>query len=167
MELSRYVDEPTIAALKRLLPNAEFEPILEPLSGSSEPVVSIELPAPVEAQYSFVLTFKPEKQISARLLNTGPAERPYFWYMPFEDGTFRNSLELDKAFVETLGLLVTHKTRIVQKRGLINHSFRCDYQTVSGWKRVFGLSALRVGGFRPPRISGRQQVYFSPAIAPR
>jgi hypothetical protein len=166
MELSQYVDEPMLAALRRLLPNATLQPVLRPLSWSAYPSVSVALPVPAGAEYGFKLYFQPERQISARLLVADGTY--YFWYMPFEDAAFRNSVEeLDAAFVQTIEHLVWHETRIVQKRGLINHSFRCDYKSASGWKRVFSHSALRLGGFHPPLIAGRERVYTSPAIVLR
>jgi len=163
MELGRYLDERTLAALHRLLPNFAFEPVLAPVSGLSEPSVTIQLPVPAGAEYSFSLTVQPEKQIHARLVNTEP-ETEYFWYMPFEDAEFKNSIELDRAFVETLDVIVSNETRIVQKHGLLMESFRCEYNTGSGWNRIYGMSALRPGGFKPPRITGAKRVYHSPPL---
>jgi hypothetical protein len=163
MELSQYVDEPTLAALQRLLPDAPFQPILMPLSGSADRSVSVKLPVPADAEYGFTLYFQPERQIAATLLVADAAD--YFWYMPFEDAAFHNSVqELDAAFIKTVEHLVCHETRIIQKRGLLNHSFRCDYKSASGWKRVYWHSALRLGRFHPPLIAGRKRVYMSPAI---
>jgi hypothetical protein len=170
MELSEYIDEQTIAALQRLLPGMAFEPIVVPLPDcssvaprSADFAVSIDLPAPSGADYSFELYFRPERQIHAKLISGAPS-RPYFWYMPFEDAAFNNSVEkLDKAFIETVELLISHETRIMQKRGLLSHSFQCDYKAGSGWKRVFGVSCLRTG-FKPPEIAGGMYVYRSPAL---
>ncbi len=55
MELSQYVDEPTLAALQRLLPDVPFQPILTPLSGSADRSLSVELPVPADAEYAFRL----------------------------------------------------------------------------------------------------------------
>jgi hypothetical protein len=166
MGLSQYVDEPTLEKLERLLPGVELEPILKPLSLSKYPSVSIELPTAPQADYRFVLHLQPEKQVSARLPQSD-ATHYYFWYQPFEDAAFRNSAEkLDNAFIETVEKLVRHETRIRQKRGLLNHSFRCEYKSPKGWERVYGHSALRLGGFKVPPIAGREQVYRSAALAP-
>jgi hypothetical protein len=162
MEPSKYIDEPMLVALRRLLPNAAFDPKLTPLSISAEPSVSIELPVPATAEYAFRLYFQPERQIHARLLVSDGTD--YFWYMPFEDVAFRDS---DAAFVQTVERLVRYETRIVQKRGLITDSFRCDFKAASGWKKVYAHSASRLGGFHPPLIAGRERVYASPAIAPQ
>jgi hypothetical protein len=174
MDLSSYVDELTFTELQRLLPGVAFEPIITPLRWRSLSVVPHEsdfsvyqqLPPAPGAEYSFELCFRPERQIHATLIDADPS-RPYFWYMPFEDAAFGNSVvKLDKAFLETVELLISNETRIVQKCGLLSHSFRCDYKAGSGWKRVCGVSCLRTG-FKPPRIAGRLRVYYSPALAPR
>lgn len=166
MDLGRYVDEPTVAALHRLLPRLVFEPILTPMPSSSVTIdppmaVGVDLfPAP-DADYSFHLTFQPEKQIHARLI--GADSKQYFWYMPFEEAAFSYSLErLDNAFIETIEAIVLHETRIIQKRGLLTHSFRCDYNTVTDWKRVYGLSCMR--WFAVPKIEGNQRTYVSGAL---
>jgi hypothetical protein len=171
MDLSAYVDEPTITALQRLLPGVAFEPILTPLrwrlglSAKSDFSVHVNLPAAPGAEYSFELYFRPEKQIHAKLIN---ADSLYFWYMPFEEAAFNNSLEkLDGAFIETVDLLISHETRIVQKRGLFLDSFCCDHKGSSGWRRVYWMAGLRMGGFgfKVPRIAGRERIYRSPALA--
>jgi hypothetical protein len=167
MGLSQYVDEPTLAALDRLLPGAVLEPIVKSVRLSKSLAVSVELPAAPEADYRFVLFFQPERQIHARLLQSD-LKHYYFWYRPFEDAEFGNSVEkLDNAFNETIQKLVCHDTRVTQKRGLLSHSFRCEYKSLHGWERVSGNSTLRIGGFTVPPIAGRQQVYRSAALAPR
>jgi hypothetical protein len=66
---------------------------------STEPSVSVELPVPADAEYGFRLYFQPERQIGATLLAADGTD--YFWYMPFEDAAFANSVEdLDGAFVK-------------------------------------------------------------------
>jgi hypothetical protein len=165
MDLNKYIDEPMLVTLRRLLPSAAFQLILTPSSVSEEPSVSIELPVPAEAEYGFRLYLQPERQIHARLLAADVKD--YFWYMAFEDAAFRNSVEdLDAAFVETVERLIRNETRIVQKRGLIADLFKCDYKAASGWKRVYSHSAFRFGGFHPPLIAGRERIYTSPAVAP-
>jgi hypothetical protein len=166
MDLGSYVDAPTITALQRLLPDVAFAPILTPLrwrSGLSvipheDFSVHVNLPPAPGAEYSFELCFRPEKQVHAKLINADPS-RLYFWYMPFEEAAFNNSVEkLDRAFIETLELLISHETRIVQKRSLFLDSFRCEYKGSCGWQRVYENGGLRmVGfGFKVPRIDGRE-----------
>jgi hypothetical protein len=164
MDLSKYVDEPMVVSLRRLLPKAAFQPILTPSSMSIEPSVSVELPVPADAEYGFRLHFQPEKQIGARLLAADGTD--YFWYMPFEDAELGHSVEdLDAAFIQTVECLVRNE-RESSRNGLIAESFRCDYKAAGGWKRVYSHSASHFGGFHTPRIAGRERIYTSPAIAP-
>jgi hypothetical protein len=176
MELSRFVDEPTLAAMNRLLPNVEFEPMLEPLHGSKEPCVSVNLRPPTGADYLFKVYFQPELQIHARLVHVENS-RYYFWYRPFEDADFKNSTQrLNKAFVDTLEQLVCNETRIIQKRGLLTHSFLCDYKSPTGWKRVYGKrltnthvrqagSVLKCRDDRKNRVVSAQATYTSGSSA--
>lgn len=164
MDLYQYVDEATVAALQRLLPNVIFNPIVKPIASSKASSVSIELPAASGGEYLFVLFFSPQRQIHARLLPANTRQY-YFWYRPFEDAEFGNSIEkLDCAFMETVEQLISNETRIIQKRGLLTNSFKCDYRSLSGWKTVSGQSALRIRGFVVPPIDGKQRIYHSPAL---
>jgi hypothetical protein len=162
MEQSRYISDPLLAALRRLLPTTDFDMKPTPLANSTEVSLSVELPLPAAAEYAFGLYFQPEKQIHARLLF--PNETKYFWYMPFEVGAFD---DLDNSFVRAVEQLVRYETRIVQRRGLFADSFRCDFKAGSEWKKVYAHSAFHPGGFHPPIIAGREHVYRSPAIAPQ
>jgi hypothetical protein len=166
MDISQYVDEPTLTALTRSLPNVPLEPKLTHMSGSSEPFVSVVLPAALNAEYRFSIALRPEKQIAAELLNA--REGDYFWYRPFEDAEFSSCLEkLEASFFDTVDLLVSHETRIVQERGWLWHKFQCDYKPATGWKEVYAHSALRLGGgFRVP-TAGKKRIYYSPALLPR
>jgi hypothetical protein len=166
MDVGEFVDARTMAALRRLLPNFEFEPKLRSHSEFRDTFVSIELPAAVGADYAFTLSFGPEKQIYARLLRSD-SERPHFWYRPFEDVDFADAEKLDNAFIESFERLVCNETRIIQKRGLLWHSFACEYKSENVWKREYGLSALRLGGFKVPRIPSRRHIYHSPALITR
>lgn len=166
MSLSEFVDERIVIALNRILPGVSLEPILETHSRSGIRSVSVELPAPQGAEYQFVLTFQPEKQIHAKVLpRLGTQQNNYFWYRPFEETESRDFNEkVDARFIEAIEKLVRHETRIVQKRGLLTHSFRLDYGCPTGWKRVYGHAALRLGCLAAPSIVGRQRVYHSPAL---
>jgi hypothetical protein len=172
MELSDCIDERTSQELTRLLPGVVFKPIVVPLPGvtsavprASECAVSIDLPAAQGAEYSFWILFEPERQIGATLVGGGDA-RLSFWYRPFEDAEFRFDTEKrDDAFFKTLESLISHETRIVQRRGLISNSFQCDFNDNGEWKRVFGVSSLR--WIATPPIGSRERVYSSPALMTR
>jgi hypothetical protein len=167
MNLNEFVDERMAAALNRALHGVTFEPIVK-TDSLHERSVTVVLPAAPKAEYQFVLYIKPERQIHARLLQQVQQQnRNYFWYRPFEYVSDNFVEKHDAAFIETIEKLVRNETRIVQKRGLLNHSFRLDYKSPSGWKRVYGHWALRLGGFSVPSITGRRRVYHSPALLHR
>jgi len=165
MSLSEFVDERMAAALSRTLPGVALEPRVRTDSGYG-PSVSVALPVPPEAEYRFVLTLGPERQIHATLVSSPESKlKEYFWYRPFEDAEFKDRMEkLDAAFIDTIEKLVFHETRIVQKRGLLNHSFRLDYRSPRGWERVYSHWALRLAGISVPAIKGTQRIYHSPAL---
>jgi hypothetical protein len=92
----------------------------------------------------------------------------YFWYRPFESAEFRDSTDaLDATFCETLEKLLAHETRITQKNGSLNQHFKCEYKAGDGWKRVYGHSALKLGGWKFPQIEEKLRVYHSSALVRR
>jgi hypothetical protein len=160
-ELNSHLSDPVVNFVRGLLPSVVVE-----ADAKQEPSVSgqsyhIELPPPSGADYCFTLWLgSGEKQISSRLLNADKAS--YFWYRPFEEAEFRSAEQLSKAFLEAVELIVRHNTRIEQKRGLFSNHFKCEYESESGWKRLYGHSALR--WIRAPKITGRRHVYQSPRL---
>ena len=160
-ELDSHLNDLVVAFVKELLPSVTVEPDTKQQPGVHGRSYHIHLPQPAGADYRFTLWLgNGEKQISARLLTSD--EGAYFWYRPFEEAEFRSPEQLDKAFIETVKLLVSHNTRIEHRRGLFLNHFKCEYESVDGWKRIYGLSALR--WMRAPTIAGRRQVYQSPRL---
>jgi hypothetical protein len=160
-ELNSYLSDPVVDFVRGVLPSVVVEADAQQEPGVSGQSYHIELPPPAGADYCFTLWLgSGEKQISARLLN---AEKYwYFWYRPFEDAEFRSAERLDKAFLETVEVILRHNTRIEQKRGLFFNHFKCEYESASGWKRLYGHSALR--WIRAPRVTGRLHIYQSPRL---
>ena len=161
-ELESHLNDPAVAFVRELLPSAVVEPDTNQLPGVHVPSYHIHLPPASGADYRFTLWLRSEKQISARLLTSN--ENEYFWYRPFEEAEFRSPEEIDNAFIRAVKLIVCHNTRIEQRRGLFFNHFQCEYESVDGWKRLYGLSALR--WIRAPKIAGRRQVYQSPRLIP-
>lgn len=95
------------------------------------------------------------------------APAKYFWYMPFEEAGYRNSVpELTSAFLQAVSQIAKNETRIVQKHRFVWESFRCDWNSGSNWNRIYGLSYLR--WFEYPQIRTKEHTYYSPPIvAPR
>ncbi len=156
--------EKTLELLARLLPGFETRPVTQRARGAES--TRIDLPTAPGADYSYqIFEFHPEMQICAELVRSNP-EINYFWYRPFELAEFGNSQEaLEAAFCETLEKLLTNETRIVQKNGFLTWSFRCEYKTADRWNRVYSHAALRVPGWKLPRIRGDIHVYQSQAVA--
>jgi hypothetical protein len=155
----------TIELLHGLLPGFVVQPVSERIERVDS--TRIDLPPAPGADYFFRLWIEPEMQIGAEL--TAPdSDVNYFWYRPFESAEFRDSMAaLDAAFCEALEKLLTHETRITQKDGWLNQYFKCEYKTAERWKRVYGNSALKLGGWKFPQIDGKVRVYYSPALVHR
>ena len=160
-ELTSHLADPVVDFVTGLLPSVIVEEDAKQQPGVSGQSYHIELPPPAGADYCFILWLgSGEKQISARLLN---ADKPsYFWYRPFEDAEFRSAEQLDKAFLEAVEVIIRHNTRIEQTRGLFFNHFKCEYESESGWKRLYGMAALR--WIRAPKILGRKHIYQSPRL---
>jgi len=70
----------------------------------------------------------------------------------------------DAAFCEALEKLLTYETRIIQKNGWLNWHFKCEYKANDGWRRIGRYSALKLGGFKAPKIESRTRIYRSSAL---
>lgn len=171
--LANYVETSVVTRLRSILSASELIATVDHVPSqsnnrgefmSSIRSVSLPLAVPSGAEYSFTLYFSPEFQIHAHLLNA-PAK--YFWYMPFEEAGYRNSVpELTSAFLQAVSQIAENETRIVQKHRFVWESFRCDWNSGSNWNRIYGLSYLR--WFEYPQIRTKEHTYYSPPIvAPR
>jgi hypothetical protein len=159
--LNPHLNDPVVDFVRGLLPSVVVEADARQEPGISGQSYHIDLPPATGADYCFTLWLgSGEKQITARLLNADKSS--YFWYRPFEDAEFRSAERLDKAFREAVEVIMRHNTRIEQKRGLLFNHFKCEYESASGWKRLYGLSALR--WIRAPKITGRHHIYQSPRL---
>jgi hypothetical protein len=160
------VDDRTLRLLNLHLP--DFNPVIQPVEGlkvTGPHICRLDLPPAHGADYFFRLWFSPdgERQIGAKLVEDSD-DASYFWYRPFELAEFRDSNEdLVNTFCEKLEALITHETRIIQRKGWLCWHFRCDYRASENWKCLYRHSALR-GGFKPPQIRGRRRVYSSAAL---
>jgi hypothetical protein len=159
------IDDKTLGLLRFLLP--DFNPVIQPAGaeGYGAHIGKLDLPPAHGADYFFRLWLYPdgERQISARLVEDS-REATYFWYRPFELAEFRGSTEdLISVFREKLEALLTHETRIIQRKGWLSWHFRCEYRASGNWKCLYRHSALR-GGFKPPQIRGRRRIYSSAAL---
>jgi hypothetical protein len=163
VELNSHLSDSAVAFVKQLLPSVVVEPDTKPEPGIDGPSYHIHLPPAAGAEYRFTLwSGCGEKQISARLL-TGDETAP-FWYMPFERAAFRSAEQLNEALLDALKLIMRHNTRIEQKHGFLFEQFKCEYESASGWKRLDGVSYLRL--IPALKTLGRKHVYQSPPLVP-
>ena len=147
--------ERSIALLKRLLPDHEPVPKRE---GS---YVSVILPTADKADYGFEIGIHDdgEPQIIARLVRTPERD---FWYYPFEDPDFESAVARDRKFVDTLGQLLTHTSRVRHHCGFLFDSFTCELRRDATWKRLgpsvatvrWKLRVPKRAEYTSPRISG-------------
>jgi hypothetical protein len=157
------LSDSAVAFVKQLLPSVVVEPDAKPDPGIDGLSYHIHLPTAAGAEYRFTLwSGCGEKQISARLLTAD--ETAHFWYMPFEKAAFRSAEQLNKTLLDALELIMRHNTRIEQKRGFLFEHFKCEYESASGWKRLDGVSCLRL--IPALKALGRKHVYQSPPLVP-
>lgn len=154
-------NDPVLSLVQGLLPSVDMHPDQWQDPIDAEDSYHMELPVPDGADYQFVLWLGcGEKQISARLL--AQTEHAYFWYMPFEEVTFRSAEELNKEFIKVVDQIIRHHTRIEQMRGLLANHFKCEFKSANGWETVYRHSGLRWIG--APQILGRTRIYQSPPL---
>ena len=162
------VDAKTSSLLSRLL--GDRNPLIhpqEPTGDIREKIARLDLPPATGAEYFFRLWFYEggDREISAVLIGH-QNDDAYFWYRPLEMGESNESEDdLVSEFCEKLEALLTHETRVVQRKGWLFWHFRCEYYTGEKWKSVYGYSAFRGGRFKVPQIKGRKRVYHSAPIA--
>jgi hypothetical protein len=157
------VDDRTLRLLSLLLP--DFNPV-EGAKFTGLHLWRIDLPPADGADYFFRLWFYSdgERQIGAQLVEDSDDAR-YFWYRPFESAEFRESnVDLVNAFCKELEALITHETRIIQRKGWLFWHFRCDYRASENWKCLYKHAAFRGGGFKPLEARVRKRVYGSAAL---
>ena len=143
-------------------------PLLEDSVLSSEEYLSFALPLAADADYAFRLWLHPdgERQISAVIAGTEDTATTelYFWHHPFEIPDYDSIEELNQAFMDTIVLLASHETRIVQEKKALTWEFSCEAKSAGTWRHVFSDVALSFTNFVFPSIDGRTKIYSSPAL---
>ncbi len=144
-------DENILTILHTRYPFIDFR---EDTSGK-EPVLRFSTPFQTEYDYSiWVSTDKSHSSIGAELKDAGAHN--FFWYESYEayyDG------DLNEFVVATMDILVNHKTRIVQKKGILIQRLTCEYYKDGTWYKFCTQLALRYLGIRCPKIEGRMRIY--------
>jgi hypothetical protein len=130
---------------------------------NAEPFHKVKFPFKENADYQFSIDLHEEPVLYAELISMKSLDY-HFWYRPFELAEFKQEgQELKKCLLETLALILSHDTRIIQARRLLFWSFQLEYKLPSDWKYLYGLDALK-GSFHVPVIEGKTKIYFAPSI---
>lgn len=130
----------------------------------------IRFPESAESDYHFEVSLDSEHQffeICAVLSEARRRDFPdhdLFWYEPFEVIGSDSPDQVMRQCLETLRLLVTHDTRICQRKGLLWWSFACERFHEGHWVPVYGHTAFRYSNFHPPQIKGKRQWYQAKAL---
>jgi hypothetical protein len=153
------MDEKISAMLREVAPGTQWKVESKQISGGT--METIELPRPPEADYFFSLHLYPdgEKGISANLPDSN--REIYFWFKTFELPDYKNEVDrLDHDFLKTVETLLTRETMILQKKGLLWHTFRLAYRVGEEGRVLSSHAGFRLG-FAAPRIQGREHTYRS------
>ena len=123
----------------------------------------LQLPQVPGADIAFRLMFDQ----GAYTLFAVPATDPdvgLFWHQVFEQMGAPSVEEAERDFREFVVDVLSHESRITQRRGLLFHGFACEVLRDAEWERVGGqILVLRTSG-RVPRIEQRTKEYRSPAV---
>ncbi len=152
----------TVDLVRRFLPH--FEPRIE---RGKHDWWSLALPYPTTADYRFSLhgAFGGERQISARRTSIREnSKRRRFWYCSLELADFRNDvIALEAVFRDQIEKLMTSSTQITEKKGLMWISYRAQYESQEGLRRLRGgFSNIGLGLGIP--FVGRKRIYKSPPL---
>jgi hypothetical protein len=65
------------------------------------------------------------------------------WSMHFERAGFRTNDEMQEAFLASLRVLLTHRTRIILSEGRVLRGSTCQYWSADRWEPLGGSSSLK------------------------
>jgi hypothetical protein len=150
-----------VARLRQRFPNVSFD------SRSVGQVDEVPLPSLSSSDYTFVLVFADDAEavLEARLTAASrPGDRG-FWYLPFDAPNYDSYDERANEIVDTVELVLGHRTRIVQKHGIIAWSVTAEVDTGGAWRRLSTVGSLNLLVQSPPS-DGRRREYCADAFAP-
>jgi hypothetical protein len=102
-------------------------------------------------------------QIHAELKDSDDERKTYFWYRSYERWDFVGLEEMLTQFERDLLLVLTHDTRVRQRRGVAFWHFTLPFQT-NGLQELDGASAFRWTRIDVPRIQGREKIWQANAL---
>ena len=151
--MDKEITEKTIEQLKDLA-----EEVITP-SGDI-PYYRVTFPAANNAEYYFVVyIYDTETEITARRI--GADEGEAFWHIHLEDFDYESIEAMHEALIEKIFLVLRHPTRVRQSNGVLFVNYTCDYSRENEWHKLYGNSFFKFGGFKPPKIIGKEKIYTS------
>lgn len=100
-----------------------------------------------------------ELSIDAYLSSSEPHSRDLdFWYHSFRPGDFETSDQMIEDFQSELLRLLTHETRILQRRRPRGYDFLCEVR-LEDWAPVHEVTLSRKSAKALPAISSRERIY--------
>ena len=150
-----------VARLRQRFPKIPFD------SRSVGQFDEVRLPSAPSSDYTFVLVFADgaEAALEARRIGVSHPDDRGFWYLPFEEPSYGSYDERADEIVDTVGLVLAHRTRIVHKCGFIAWSVTAEVETNGSWRRLYSVGSLNLLVQSPPG-EGRLREYRADAIAP-
>jgi len=150
-----------VARLRQRFPSMSFD------SRTVGQFDEVPLPSSSSSDYAFVLVFAEDAEavIEARLMAASRSGDRRFWYMPFDAPNYGSYDERANEIVDTVGLVLGHRTRIIQKHGFIAWSVTAEFDTGGAWRRLSTVASLNLLVHSPPS-EGRRREYRADAIAP-
>jgi hypothetical protein len=102
-------------------------------------------------------------QIHAELEDLDDEREIYFWYRSYVRWDYAAIEEMLTQFERDLLLVLTHDTRVRQRRGVAFWRFALQFQT-NGLQELDGASAFRWTRIDVPRIQGREKIWQANAL---
>ena len=154
------ITEDILERLRRQFPNVSFD------SRTVGQFDEVSLPSASSSDYTFVLVFADDAEavLEARRTAVPRPDDRGFWYLPFEEPNYGSYDERANGIVKTVGLVLGHRTRIVQKSGLIAWSVTAEVETDGSWRHLSSVGSLNLLVQSPPS-EGRKREYRADAIA--
>lgn len=115
-----------------------------------------------QTEFYFVLTISKSLEFASigACLNNAPKNQ-YFWLTDIDIiDSEENDVNLITEFIiETLDIILQHKTRITQKKTLLTQKFILDYCVNGKWIKFSQRSGLRYTNLSFPEFKGRKKMY--------
>lgn len=124
----------------------------------------VDLPLPPGADFSLSAYLFADQDAQIGANRVGGTEDEYYFYRAYEVAGYSSIEELRERYLSDLEILISNPIQIHQTHGWLWEDFYATITIDGKEKRFGGNTGLRLGGCKPPPISGKQAIYHSPAI---